>query len=798
MWIEGIVTDNMGRPLSNVSVRIKDADMRGTVTNINGFFRLSCKEGNHILVFSHVNYHEEETSITVTRNYNGNQVYDVKLEEKAVHLKEVKVTGNIVSTVPSLPGIQQLHKRIAGGTSVAIMHPETQRLETLKDALKYEPGVVIQEFFGSNDQPRLSIRGSGIQSNPQRRGIYLLQDGIPVNFADGSFIIGVADPAISESIEVFKGANALSTGAATLGGAVNFNSRTGRHTSGFQLKTDGGSYRYGAFTALAGDKWNNKDGFISVSGSRQDGFRPHNQNRKLNIAANFGYRTATIDNRIYLNHSYIDFDIPGPLTLDMLSDNPAQINKGVSLPYYMGPDIARDKPGREAVITRIANRTAFRLKSATDINVALYYQYINDRFVFPIVLSTQRSYGHDYGFAVQAKYHTSIGLFTAGVNGSRGHIDRRGHINKDGLDSYMFSKDKLTAANFVFYTEYDYRFSERLHLTGNLQSVYNERNSQDIFPEPALRPWYSHSSHKYRYFYSQNSSLNQAYRALNPRIGAVYNTGAKKNFQFFGNISTSYEPPTFDELTGTKVSDNINTSPKEFFTVRLDKQSAVTAELGTRHQSECISWNISVYRSWIKNELLEVKDFVLGVKQTKNYPHTIHQGVELGFMAVPVQGIFSRGMRADQLQLKAMYTYSDFHFNSGEYKGNKLAGMPPHYTTVSLGYQYPGKFFVEVNMESQPAKSPIDHTNTMYQPGYSIYGFRTGYERLKNFSFYIEAKNILNRFYAASYVISDQILLPPLPFPGFGVDNIAFFMPGQTRAFYAGVTYRLPSKKNEQ
>jgi iron complex outermembrane receptor protein len=34
-------------------------------------------------------------------------------------------------------------------------------------------------------------------------------------------------------------------------------------------------------------------------------------------------------------------------------------------------------------------------------------------------------------------------------------------------------------------------------------------------------------------------------------------------------------------------------------------------------------------------------------------------------------------------------------------------------------------------------------------------------------------------------------LLPPLPFPQFTVDNLAFFMPGSTRAVYVGLSYRI-------
>ena len=60
------------------------------------------------------------------------------------------------------------------------------RLETIKDALKYEPGVTSAEFFGANDHTAGYKRLE--YSNPQRRGVYLLQDGIPVNFADGSLL----------------------------------------------------------------------------------------------------------------------------------------------------------------------------------------------------------------------------------------------------------------------------------------------------------------------------------------------------------------------------------------------------------------------------------------------------------------------------------------------------------------------------------------------------------------------------------------------------------------------------------
>jgi hypothetical protein len=54
---------------------------------------------------------------------------------------------------------------VPGGTNLILPQHEV-RLVTLRDALDYQPGLVVQDFFGGIDQPRLNIRGSGIQSNP--------------------------------------------------------------------------------------------------------------------------------------------------------------------------------------------------------------------------------------------------------------------------------------------------------------------------------------------------------------------------------------------------------------------------------------------------------------------------------------------------------------------------------------------------------------------------------------------------------------------------------------------------------
>ena len=74
------------------------------------------------------------------------------------------------------------------------------------------------------------------------RGVLALRDGLPINRADGSYVVGFANPAQAESIEVYRGYLANRLGASVLGGAFNFISPTGASAPGTRLMLSGGSF----------------------------------------------------------------------------------------------------------------------------------------------------------------------------------------------------------------------------------------------------------------------------------------------------------------------------------------------------------------------------------------------------------------------------------------------------------------------------------------------------------------------------------------------------------------------------
>src|SRR3546814_17563788 len=68
-------------------------------------------------------------------------------------------------------------------------------------------------------------------------------------------------------------------------------------------------------------------------------------------------------------------------------------------------------------------------------------------------------------------------------------------------------------------------------------------------------------------------------------------------------------------------------------TADMKAQRATTYEIGTRGSSGGIGWDISLYRSEIRNELQCLTLFPWAPCTTTNADRTVHQGIEVGLDA---------------------------------------------------------------------------------------------------------------------------------------------------------------------
>ena len=79
---------------------------------------------------------------------------------------------------------------------------------------------------------KVSIRGSGIESDDEPLGVEFLLDGLSFNQGDGEAIIEDFDVSTLKYAEVYRGANAFKYGSLTLGGAINLVPFTGYDVRG--------------------------------------------------------------------------------------------------------------------------------------------------------------------------------------------------------------------------------------------------------------------------------------------------------------------------------------------------------------------------------------------------------------------------------------------------------------------------------------------------------------------------------------------------------------------------------------
>lgn len=711
-------------------------------------------------------------------------------EEPATELEPLQIEG----TQPSLtqPGIEAADaslKRIPGGTNLVDLSEPTGRAATLDDALGLQPGVVVQEFFGGDDQPRLNIRGSGLQSNPQSRGVRLLRDGLPLNLADGSYVIGIVAPQTARHMEVYRGSNAVRYGGTTLGGAINLVAPTGRSDDGASLDVATGSFGERMVQAAYGAAKGDTDFYGTGIFRTQDGFREHNDGRRGILSLNAGHRfNSNAETRFYFDYTDLHFDIPGPLNRAQLRRDPSQVNRGIQPPppgpltgsSSVGPNVTRDRPWRDSEFVRVANRSTLMTGSG-EWTAGFYYQGGDDVFGSP---STARDSDSD-DFGVQLTYTTADdvlpGQLEIGAHAVYGTIDRRYFANERGTPGREFARNDLTAADTVAYGRYELPITSKLTATAAVQGVYALRDIDEAFANPGSRPRFNAATGSYSTFAAGSVNQRRTYTTLNGRLGLL--AEITPQIQAFANISQSYEPPTFLELL-QPAGNNANLGPNAFGAVPLDAQRAVTVEIGSRGQFKRLNWDATYYHSRVENELLTSAAFFGGVGVTSNYEDTTrHQGLELGLNLLAGKDIAASG---DRLRLNSVYDYSDFEFLGGAFGGNQIAGVPRHRLQTELIYEHPQGFYAGPNVLWLPDDTPTDHANTVFQDSYALLGFRAGFRPNNGpLSIFVEGRNLTDRKYAASYLVRTRVPNPGPP--NAGPEQVTSFIPGTERSFTAGI-----------
>lgn len=786
--IQGKVLNESAEGINGANIELLEDASISVLTDSNGNFEINVPSKNTDLKISKDDFFDQQIHVNFSGNENRITYVTLTLYNSSVELEGITISDNPSLVTNSKHSIQRQLDLIPGGVKlVDLASLRTQPSKTLKDAIGSQPGVIIQEFFGGNDQPRLNIRGSGIQSNPQARGVMLLQDGIPINQTDGSYIIGVIEPQAAHLVEIFKGSNALKYGSSTLGGAINFITKNGYNSSPLSIKVEAGSFESFNATASSGFVSGRNDGFFSVSYNTSDGFRDYNSSERYNALMNIGRRfTDNFESRLLVNYTHLAFDVAGPLTKAQYLENPKQVN-GQMTPLNIGPNVILDKPRRAAQILRMANKSVYKINSNNSFRSTLYYQYTDDEFVFPIAEGVRSLLSNDGGLNLVYENQSEKNNLIVGANFQFGSTNAGYYINKNGEKANLFSRTKLNAAKQMVYINNIYSITPQLKINAALQMSWDSRKIEAADDDPVNRPVFNRMNGQITTINGvplQTEKFN--YTGFNPKIGLTYSPF--ENIRFFANTSKSYEPPTFLEIINLN-GGSPNSSPTNIEIADLDEQTALTFEFGTigKLKNDRLSWEVSFYSSELKNELLALTD-INGItgKTINSNSKTIHRGLEVGIQSHILKNFIQTD---DYLKLGFSYTYSDFYFKEGSYKNNKIAGIPEHYLMSEIQYEHPTGLLLNFNLESLPKETAIDHHNELYQNPYTLFNARVGFQK-KHWGIYVEGRNLSDKIYASSYLIRDATNIPPqMQQQGATKESATNYIPGIGRNFMIGIHY---------
>lgn len=655
-----------------------------------------------------------------------------------VVLPEIKVSA-AAEPFPTQPDIEQARQEmslIAGGASVVDAETYREgRVSTFSDTLGLATGVLAQSRFGA-EESRLSIRGSGLQRTFHMRGIKLMQDGVPMNLADGSADFQAIEPLATRYVEVYRGANALRYGSSTLGGAINYVSPTGHSAPALELRGEFGSYGYQRLGVATGGVSGAADYFLSASSFEQDGFRNHAGQSAQRLNGNVGYRISPdIETRFYLGYASSNSDLPGNLTWKQLREDPRQAN----------PGNIKGNQKRDIDQIRLANKTTLRFGDARLEFGAWFADKTLFHPIYQVLDQQNQDYGLDLRYISQGRLFGRDNEVVVGFAPSRGttHDDR--YLNINGRRGARSNKLYQVASNVEAYIEDRLRLDDKLTLVAGLQYTRAQRRSSDEFFTPG-----------------QDESFDRRYSGSSPKLGLLYQQ--RRDVQLFANLSRSYEPPSFGELTGG-ATPNLNRA-----------QRGTTLEFGSRGQSKHVDWDVSFYHARLKDELLQTQVFAAGnslfaMPQTVNAGNTVHAGVELGLTArLPAK-----------LEWRSNLLLNRFRFDDdADYGNNRLPGVPKALLRAELTYRQ-GGYYLGPTLEAA-SQTTVDMANSTAAPGYTIVGFKLGHQLNKGLSWFVEARNLGDKKYAATTsVVRD--------FNAANTDP-AVYLPGDGRSIYAGIQWR--------
>lgn len=698
-------------------------------------------------------------------------------------------------------------------TTVDSKNFQNTPLFSAADLLVYSPGMSFKAGNGPRDVG-ISIRGSGARNGFGIRNIFLMEDGFPITQPDGLGRADAIDPHAYSGVDVYRGPSSALFGNYANGGAINFRTFSGAEIDGFTYGNEFGSFGYVNNWLRAGKAIGDFDISLFASDVRGEGFAQHNQydTQTVNLKAVWS-PTPTDRFTFKFVHNELYGNLSGRLSANQFYLNPFQhgcvIYSAPFAPFCASTSVPRNGL-RNPAVSVSADEAGFHRNDRRDI-IGLRWEHdfdANTTWRTQVVYDDKdidQPTGSTKGLNDVPSIQASSDLTQ---NGELFGIPARHWVGmffgRQRATSYTLNTlpwgngagGAITQKTESMVSNISLRAREELALSPDVTAVLGLAGEFSRLSAVATNINYQ--------TFAQNgipaNSFNQvpverAWWNAAPEASVTWRVDPQ--WQVYARASSGYGIPNSGQLFVDQSGQNgANTTLKPQHNTGFDAGVTWTPDPATRV-------TLNGFYEWYQNELL-TQFAGTGLRSfTFNAPGSVHRGFEFIADWRPVEG-WLHGW-----SLLGNYTYNNqiftnftevlspsagapagtkFYFDRAGYK---IPGVAPHEFTARLGYDQPygdlqglGAYVEYVYKYSYYA----DNGNQLTIPSYGVVNLNLHYSRdipdsfLKNFSAFVEVRNVFDRTYVASANnVNNTVTAAGFQNPGIVLANTG------TGSIYAGM-----------
>ena len=287
-----------------------------------------------------------------------------------------------------------------------------------------------------------------------------------------------------------------------------------------------------------------------------------------------------------------------------MNDNPRQANT----------DAVDQDFNKKWDFIRLADKISFRNGNQEfDAGLFWFHRNMEERGFFEpdfregITAFYSDNYGVSLNFVTREELFGRRNIFTIGASPQLETEVTQNFENLGGHRGQTTALNSSRAINAPLYLENQHYLTDQFSIVAGMQAIYAQRRFEDNFLSDD----------------QGDQSNEQDFYGWNPKAGLIYELD--KANQVFANFSGSWQPPSFDNMV--EFEEGLNSS---VVYTPLEPQRARTLELGTRGERGRFEWELSLYRTWLRNELLELNDAQGNEIGAVNVERSYHQGIEAG------------------------------------------------------------------------------------------------------------------------------------------------------------------------